>query len=86
MLLLGLSMSLLSALEVPRMSVVNGQDGLPPKFQLSLRDAFVLVMAVVTGVIAGSLLWWAGMPAAQAVLSGAGVAAAALKFYDTTIE
>jgi hypothetical protein len=58
----------------------------PTKFQMSPRDAFVLVLAVVTGVAAGFLLRAAGVSVAQAVLGGVGTTALALKFFDGIIK
>ena len=68
------------------MAQPRGPNPNPAKFQMSSRDAFILVLAIVTGVAAGFLLRAAGMPIAQAVLGGVGTTALALKFFDGIIK
>lgn len=55
------------------------------RFNLSARNATVLLLTVIAGCAAGVLLWLAGSAVPQAVLSGIGACGVALKFFDSII-
>lgn len=53
-----------------------------PHFQLSPRDLLILLLTLLAGVCAGTLLWHSGIPGGQAVIGGFDAAGATLLFLD----
>jgi hypothetical protein len=55
-------------------------------FSLTLRDAMILLLAVLAGLAAGILMCMDEAPLAHSALGAAGALALSVKFFDTIIR
>lgn len=70
------------------MTTTPSTPPLPPekKVRLSLRDLFIIVIALVAAILAEELLRRTGIPFGQAVVAGAGAFVGTFYFLEKIVE
>lgn len=71
----------------PDPATTPGRPSTPEsKVRVKLRDLFIVVVAVVAGILAEELLRRSGVPFGQAVVAGAAAAGGVFYFMDRLVE